>query len=155
MSSWEFTVEDDMIRVGLCAVKGLGEKAVNAIQDYSFDNLDELLNNEEINHNAFNKKAVQIAIFAGLFDFSLGKGENRRTLFEKYWRENHGRVRKRNPETKEMEEFEVPVPDEISVSSTFTIDTNKSEGGVRFENQFFDANFKLPKMTKKADYTAA
>lgn len=64
-------------------------------------------------------------------------------------------VCKRNPETREMGEFEVPVPDEISVSSIFTIDTNKSEGGVRFENRFFDANFKLPKMPKKADYTAA
>ena len=156
MSSWEFTIENGMIRVGLCAVKGLGEKAVEAVQDFVFDNLEELLDNKEMNHNAFNKKAVQIAIFAGLFDFSLGKGENRRTLFKWYWhKQGYDRIRKRNKETKEMEEFEVPVPDEISVSSGFTIDTNHSEGGVKFENLFFDANFKLPKMTKKADCTAA
>ena len=156
MSSWEFTVEDGMIRVGMCAVKGFGKKAAEAIQDFTFDNLEELLDNEEVNHTAFNKKAVQIAIFSGMFDFSLGKGENRRTLYEWYWHhQKYDHIRRRNKETGEMEDIEVPVPDEISVSKGFVIDTNHSEGGVKFENQFFDANFKLPKMTKKADYTAA
>ena len=68
-SSWEFTLEDGKIRVGLCAIKGLGEKAAKHFLERKREDirsLDQLL--EIVDKKSFNKTKVLTSIFAGLFD---------------------------------------------------------------------------------------
>jgi DNA polymerase III, alpha subunit len=82
-SSWEFTVEEDGIRIGLCAVKGLGKKAAEAIEEakklgiYTLDSL--LSSIEELKlGRVLNKKVITICILAGLL------GEDREEDYRDY-----------------------------------------------------------------------
>ena len=66
MSDWNFTVEDNKIRIGLCAIKGLGDKAVEELITHRpYESLEDL--NDKVS-SKFNIKCVNTAIFAGLFD---------------------------------------------------------------------------------------
>ena len=68
-SKWNFTVEDDTIRIGLCAISSFGYKAYESLE-YCFaqdcePNLDDIY--ENINKSTCNKKAFNALIFAGAF----------------------------------------------------------------------------------------
>ena len=68
-SKWKFTVEDDTIRIGLCAISSFGYKAYESLeyclaQDCE-PNLDDIY--ENINKTTCNKKAFNALIFAGAF----------------------------------------------------------------------------------------
>ena len=65
-SKWEFTVEGDFIRIGYCAVKGLGEsvyKAVKASAPYT--GFEDFL--KRASGRVVNKKPILIMIAAGMF----------------------------------------------------------------------------------------
>lgn len=66
-SDWSFTVEDGKIRIGFCALKGLGEKSFNHIKELRpFVSLEDLL--DKVQARLFNKTAVNVSIFSGAFD---------------------------------------------------------------------------------------
>ncbi len=66
-SDWAFKTEDGNIRIGLCAVKGLGEKAVQHIMDVRpFESMPDML--KKITKKFFNKGALKNAIFSGVLD---------------------------------------------------------------------------------------
>lgn len=82
-SKWEFTVENNAIRIGLCAVKGLGEKAYKTISDFEkigcfFD----LITNIEKRKagRVINSKIMTVIIFSGVLD----NISDRVTLYEEY-----------------------------------------------------------------------
>jgi len=87
-SSYVFTLENGSIRIGLCAVKGLGEKAATALLKTRqalgghVNDLQQFLDNVE--KKQFNRSKVIVSIFAGVFDSFLKHGETRRTLYEQY-----------------------------------------------------------------------
>jgi len=66
-SKWGFLQEDNKIRIGMCAIRGFGKKAADAVIELgtfiSFDNF-----YESINKTYFNKAVMILAIFAGMFD---------------------------------------------------------------------------------------
>lgn len=104
-SDWEFTIEDDCIRIGLCAVKGLGEKAVEEIlTKRPFCSLENLL--ELVEKRRFNKKVVNIAIFSGLMDSFIFEGETRYDFYASY-----------------MDSRKEEVAEEISFGKGFVINT--------------------------------
>lgn len=91
-SEWEFTIEDSKIRIGLCAIKGFGEKAADVteeLKNQEYTSIEELL--EVINDNGygriFNKKVMTVAIFSGLLDFLRDEGMERRDLYIQYMEE--------------------------------------------------------------------
>lgn len=89
-SDWAFTTEDGKLRVGLCAVKGLGEKAAALISSLrkekgSFHDLSTFIYavEEEKCGRIFNKKVFTAMIFSGLFD-TVSAETTRKQLFEEY-----------------------------------------------------------------------
>jgi DNA polymerase-3 subunit alpha len=82
-SSWGFTIEDDKIRVGMCAIKGFGEKAAHQVLDARpFADLEDLL--DKVEKRSFNKKVINAAIFSGLLDEFKGIGDTRGDLYRHY-----------------------------------------------------------------------
>ena len=80
-SDWEFTIEDGSIRVGMCAIKGFGEKAAEQVMaNRPFLSLEDLL--DRIEKKSFNKKVVNIACFSGLLDEI--EGIERMDIYYKY-----------------------------------------------------------------------
>lgn len=68
-SNWNFTVEDGKIRIGLCAVKSLGEIASNdLINNRPYSNIDDVLKVYTQKGAKLNKKALVALIFAGGLD---------------------------------------------------------------------------------------
>ena len=66
-SSWNFTVEDDKIRIGICAFKGIGEKAFKHIEELRpFLSFDDFI--DKIEARLFNKNTLNIAIVSGMLD---------------------------------------------------------------------------------------
>lgn len=122
-SSWQFTVEDGKIRVGLCAIKGFGEKAAMQIKDKTFKDLEDLLGHVE--KRSFNKKVVNIAIFSGLLD-SLHPEESRYEYYLDYSKENKSE----------------PL-DKISISKDFKFEPKRCEAGKSTEKKFLGADFGL------------
>lgn len=73
-SDWDFTVEGNAIRVGLCAIKGFGDKAYRYMQDKRpFKDLDDFI--ERAAGREINKRSVQLLIAAGLFNSTDHKDE--------------------------------------------------------------------------------
>ena len=69
-SDWEFKVEDGKIRIGLCAVKTLGESCWQALKDKRpFASFDDFL--ERINRQKYNAGRIQTSILSGLFDWCI------------------------------------------------------------------------------------
>ena len=69
-SQWNFTVEDNKIRMGFCSIKGMGEKAYKHIK--SFENIPDFnyfINN--ISGRSVNKKTVLLLISAGCFNSNI------------------------------------------------------------------------------------
>ena len=87
-SKWNFTIEDGKIRVGLCAIKGLGEKAANVLFAHTNDNYGTIAEfMEQLNEGeprVFNKKAMTVAIYSGLFDRLLIADDTRADLYQQY-----------------------------------------------------------------------
>lgn len=80
-SEWAFTIEDDAIRIGMCAIKGFGEKAMQQVMEHRpFASLQDTL--DRVEKRIFNKKVVNLAIFAGLFDEV--EQMTRREIYEHY-----------------------------------------------------------------------
>lgn len=78
-SKWEFSIEDNQIRIGFIAVKGLGKVAYDALNEVRpVTNLSSLTSNVS---NKFNKKAFTMAIFGGAFDYT---NEDRNAVYEEY-----------------------------------------------------------------------
>lgn len=66
-SNWKFTVEGDAIRIGLCAIKGFGDKAYQYLKDKRpFKNLDDFV--DRAAGREVNKRIIQLLIAAGLFN---------------------------------------------------------------------------------------
>lgn len=87
-SEYEFTVEDAKIRIGLCAVKGLGQKAVNEILAAKpFADVDDMLG--QVSRRIVNKKSVSALIFAGAFDYV---NLDRRAVYSAYIEKYYGEV---------------------------------------------------------------
>lgn len=102
-SQWEFMVEDGVIRIGMCAIKGFGEKAAQQVLDNRpFTSLENLL--AHVEKRTFNKKVVNVAIFSGLLDSIEQK--TRREIYESYMQ-----IREEEPE------------EELPFSKGFTINT--------------------------------
>ncbi len=65
-SSWEFTVEDQEIRIGFCAIKALGQTAGQEILSHQpYENFEDFYN--KINRRIVNKKIVNVLILSGCF----------------------------------------------------------------------------------------
>ena len=80
-SGWEFTIEDGCIRVGMCAIKGFGEKASEQVlANRPFSSLEDML--ERVEKRSFNKKVVNVACFSGLLDEI--EGIERLDIYYKY-----------------------------------------------------------------------
>lgn len=80
-SSYEFTVENGRIRIGLCAVKGLGEAATGRIKEFShINNLDWFVRN--VANRVVNKRVVLLLIASGCFDST--DGADRLSLASRY-----------------------------------------------------------------------
>lgn len=84
-SNWEFTVEDDKIRIGMCAIKGIGEKAFKHIKELRpFISFKEL--QDKVQARSFNKNAMITSIVGGIFDcFIRNKEFNSRLDMFKYY----------------------------------------------------------------------
>lgn len=121
-SDYDFTIESDKIRIGLCAVKGIGEKAIERVMETRpFASIHQLI--EELPNRAFNQKAMNVAIFAGLFDDLIeDEGITRYSLYKQY------------SEFKNKE-----VTQELSVSKDFKIKTNDTKKSL--EKTIFGVNF--------------
>ena len=125
-SSYEFTLEDGKIRMGLCAVKGLGDKAVTALLKArqtlgTVEGLQQFV--DTVEKKSFNKNKVILSIFAGLFDSFLGAGETRRDLYEFYCT-----LSSTEPQ------------DEVSIAKDFVINT-KSKAWKSQQKQLYGAVF--------------
>ena len=88
-SEWFCTVEDNKIRLGLCTIKGLGEKAADHLIEKRqghgpFLNLQDFL--DTIEKRSFNKTKVIAAIFANLFNSIEEKDSY--ALYQKYCTDN-------------------------------------------------------------------
>lgn len=65
-SQWKFTVEDDSIRIGMCAISSFGYKAYEALEQVEDRSSLETIFNT-INKTVCNKKAFNALIFSGAF----------------------------------------------------------------------------------------
>ena len=66
-SDWNFTVEGNKIRVGLCAIKGFGVKAFEAIKAVRpFIKFNDFI--EKVSGRECNKRTIQLLIVAGVFN---------------------------------------------------------------------------------------
>lgn len=102
-SDWMFSVEDGAIRIGMCAIKGFGEKAAaQVIANKPFSSLEDAL--DRVEKRSFNKKVTNVAIFSGLFD-EIELSE-RRAIYERYME-----LRGEEPD------------DEITIGKGYAIDT--------------------------------
>lgn len=78
-SKWEFSIENNQLRVGFVAAKGLGHVAYEALNDARpFNSLQEVIDKVT---NKFNKKAFTVSIFAGAMDEWYS---NRAEAFDEY-----------------------------------------------------------------------
>jgi DNA polymerase-3 subunit alpha len=65
-SNWEFTLEEEFIRIGMCSIKSFGEAACEEITlKRPFENFNDF--NEKIEKSKCSKRAIVPAIFVGLF----------------------------------------------------------------------------------------
>lgn len=63
-SEWEFTIEDDLIRVGLCSVTSLGDKAAHGLMEHRpFTDIEDLYN--RVPKNVCSKRATIPLILSG------------------------------------------------------------------------------------------
>ena len=125
-SDYEFTLEDGKIRMGFCAVKGLGDKAISALMAArktlgQISGLQQFL--DTVEKKQFNKNKVIVSIFAGLFDSFLGEDETRKSLYEFYCRATN-----------------IEIADKVSISKDFVIDT-KSRAWKTQQKQLYGAVF--------------
>ena len=126
-SDYSFKIEDDGLRIGLCSVKGLGEKAIAALLAArqqlggTVNSLEELYNT--VIRQQFNKNKFIVSIFAGIFDCFLSEGETRYDLYVKF-----------------CNLADIKVQDEVSIAKGFTIKT-KSKAFKGMQTQLFGAVF--------------
>lgn len=126
-SSYNFTTEDSGLRIGLCAVKGLGEKAAAALiaarekLGGTVNSLEELYNT--VVKQQFNKNKFIVSIFAGIFDCFLSEGETRYDLYVKF-----------------CNLAGIDVQDEVNIAKGFSIKT-KSKAFKGMQTQLFGAVF--------------
>ena len=67
-SQWDFTVEDNKLRIGFCAIKGIGEAAYKHLKSLgTIENMDSLINNSDFSGRIINKKIMSILIATGMF----------------------------------------------------------------------------------------
>ena len=68
-SKWKFTVENDTIRIGLCAISSFGDRAYESLEYCLAQECEPTLEDiyENVNKTTCNKKAFNALIFAGAF----------------------------------------------------------------------------------------
>lgn len=68
-SKWKFTVENDTIRIGLCAISSFGDRAYESLEYCLAQEYEPTLEDiyENVNKTTCNKKAFNALIFAGAF----------------------------------------------------------------------------------------
>ena len=72
-SDWAFTTEKDYIRIGMCAIKGLGEKAYENFSSLRpFKNFSDFI--ERVSGRACNKRCIQLLALSNAFDSVSGMG---------------------------------------------------------------------------------
>ena len=121
-SDWDFKVEDGKIRIGMCAIKGFGEKHAQVIiESRPVDKIDDIFEGG-CEPKDFNIAAIRIGIFSGLFDSILDKP--RMDAYIEYLEEH---------------DKDVPDADEVKISRAFTVtlDTSAQE----LEEALFEAAF--------------
>lgn len=78
-SDWEFKVEDNKIRIGYCAIKGIGDSVYNHIKSLGYiEDFNSFKDKKNFSGRIINKKAMLILIAAGFF------GSNILELSEEY-----------------------------------------------------------------------
>lgn len=82
-SSWEFTVENGAIRIGFCAIKGIGTNTYEYIKGFNRDVINSLDFFKNYTCRTINKKVVLILICAGVFH-NTDNGISILKLCEKY-----------------------------------------------------------------------
>lgn len=120
-SNWEFQVENGKIRIGMCAIKGFGEKHAQIIENCRpLENIDDIFDTYE--KGDFNISAIRIGIFSGLFDCILNK-----PWADAYigYLEEHDR--------------DVPEDDEIKISAGLVLNSETTEQ--ELEKGLFGAMF--------------
>lgn len=110
-SRWEFNVEENAIRFGMGAVKGLGEKAVEAIiqarEENPFTSIYSFCENVDL--SCVNKKAVEALIKCGAFDFSGVSRAQMMAVMEKALESGHAKRKERESgQTNLMDMFSAP-----------------------------------------------
>lgn len=121
-SGWEFKVEDGKIRIGMCAVKGFGEKHAQIIENCRpLETIDDIFANE-YKQSDFNIGAIRIGIFSGLFD----------SILNKPWADAY-------IEYLEDHDRDVPEGDEIKISAGIIVTPETT--GEELEEKLFGALF--------------
>ena len=69
-SEWKLTIEDDKIRIGMCAISSFGYKAYQALEQLEDRSSLEVIYNN-VNKTVCNKKAFNALIFSGAFGNTL------------------------------------------------------------------------------------
>ena len=115
-SQWGFTIEEDMIRIGMCAIKGFGQKAANEIiSKRPFKSFQDFI--DRIAKGQCSKRSMIPGIFAGLFDCF---DEDRKAIYEAYMED-----RKEEP----LEEITLQTGEKINVNSDIEEFENTILGG--------------------------
>ena len=129
-SKWKFTTEKDKIRAGVCAIKGMGEKAYDSINSkVPFADLDDFLDRAS-EGNTFTKKNIYITILSGMMN-GLEDMDRREMLLKA--------MQKKESLTKKEKEagVQITIPNEYKVSSTFILDTNAKYSDM--DKQFYQS----------------
>lgn len=121
-SDRDFKVEDGKIRIGMCAIKGFGEKHAQIIvESRPIDKIDNIFEGG-CEPKDFNIAAIRIGIFSGLFDSILYKP--RMDAYIEYLEEH---------------DKDVPETDEVKITRNFTVTRDTSEQ--ELEEALFEAAF--------------
>lgn len=134
-SKWEFIIEDGKIRAGLCAIKGIGEKACAIIQAKTpFEDLDDFLD-RSAEGASFTKRNMYIAILSGIANSLGGDTYNgRREMLLAAMQKKESLTRKEIAAG-----IKIELPDEYKVSSTFTLDVNADYD--EMDKKFYQSNY--------------
>ena len=131
-SKWEFTIEGEKIRAGICAIKGIGEKACDIIQQKApFTDLDDFLKRSG-EGASFNKRNMYIAILSGMTNALENIG--RREMLLKAMKEKESLTKKEREAG-----IQIELPAEYKVSSNFVLDINSRYS--EMDKQFYQSKF--------------
>lgn len=117
-SDWRFKVEDGKLRIGLCAVKALGDVASKELVGIRpIRSFDKVIEQYTTKGAKLNKKALTVLIFIGAFDYLEDRQELLRQMLEA-------------KATKKEKERGVEVPEEFTVCAGCTLSLYEKEAEI-------------------------